>query len=174
MGGSIDLESTPGAGSTFRFTAVFADAGPGIETQPSNGNEAVPPGRPICVLLAEDNPVNQRLVRQLLEKTGHSVDIVATGTEAVARAAGQGFDLILMDVQMPDLDGFEATRLIRARENGENHVPIYAFTAHALRGDDQRCIEAGMDGYLAKPVRPEQLLNVVNTVAQKTPAPAQA
>jgi CheY-like chemotaxis protein/HPt (histidine-containing phosphotransfer) domain-containing protein len=120
------------------------------------------------VLLADDNRTNQRLVELLLEKDGHVVTSVSNGTEAVARAAEQRFDLILMDGQMPGMDGFEATAAIRARERGSGvHTPIVAMTAHAMPGDRENCLAAGMDHYLSKPIRPDDL---AATIAALVPA----
>jgi CheY-like chemotaxis protein/HPt (histidine-containing phosphotransfer) domain-containing protein len=109
-------------------------------------------------LVAEDNRVNQLLVVSLLEKEGHHVVTAANGNEALALLHGQHFDLVLMDVQMPKMDGFETTRLIRSMEKQSAcHLPIIAMTAHALQGDRERCLEAGMDAYVAKPVRAGEL-----------------
>ncbi len=114
--------------------------------------------RAMHVLLAEDNPVNQRLAARLLEKRGHRVTVANNGQEAIALHGHTSFDLVLMDVQMPLIDGLEATRMIRKREEGTGmHQPIVALTAHAIKGDQERCEAAGMDGYLAKPIRPEEL-----------------
>ncbi len=120
---------------------------------------------PLRVLLAEDSPVNQRLAIALLEKHGHSVTLANNGREAVAALDEQSFDLVLMDVQMPELDGLEATRQIRRREqdNG-HHVPILAMTAHALSGDRERCLEAGMDGYVSKPIRIQELFAAIESL----------
>jgi two-component system, sensor histidine kinase and response regulator len=110
------------------------------------------------ILLAEDNAVNQLLASRLLEKRGHRVTIVANGREAVLAAEKQAFDLILMDMQMPEMDGFEATEAIRKKEqSGSERVPIIALTAHAMKGDRERCLSHGMDGYLTKPIRPQEL-----------------
>jgi len=110
------------------------------------------------VLIAEDNLVNQRLAMRLLEKRGHQVTIAGNGREAVAAAEQDTFDLVLMDLQMPEMDGFEATAALRKREKETGiHLPIIALTAHALKGDRERCLEAGMDGYLSKPIRPQEL-----------------
>lgn len=110
------------------------------------------------ILLAEDNTVNQRLATRLLEKRGHRVTVANNGQEAVALVEQSHYDLVLMDVQMPLVDGLEATRAIRVREKETGiHQPIVALTAHAVKGDQERCEEAGMDGYLSKPIRPEEL-----------------
>ena len=114
--------------------------------------------RKLKVLVAEDNPVNQKVARTLLEKANHEVVVVETGIEVLAATEKESFDLILMDVQMPELDGVEATAEIRRRERGTGRrVPIVALTAHAMKGDRERFLEAGMDGYLAKPFNPHEL-----------------
>lgn len=110
------------------------------------------------ILVAEDNLVNQRLVVRLLEKRGHRVIVAANGKEALAALEKETFDLILMDVQMPEMDGFEATAAIRRKEKSSGlHQMIVALTAHAMKGDQERCLAAGMDGYLSKPIRPQEL-----------------
>jgi CheY-like chemotaxis protein len=115
------------------------------------------------ILLAEDNPVNQIVARRLLEGRGHQVVVASTGREAVEAVRREAFDLVLMDVQMPEMDGFEATAAIRCGEaNAGWHIPIFAMTAHAMKGDDERCRGAGMDGYLSKPVRPVELYAIVD------------
>jgi CheY-like chemotaxis protein len=108
---------------------------------------------PLRILLAEDNAVNQKVAVRMLEKEGHSVTVVANGREAVLAAERQTFDLILMDIQMPEMDGFDATRAIRKQEDGGKRTPIIALTAHAMAGDKERCLDAGMDGYVTKPIR---------------------
>jgi CheY-like chemotaxis protein len=124
------------------------------------------------VLLAEDNAVNQRLVARLLQKEGHAVTLAGNGREALAALEREAFDLVLMDVQMPELDGLEATRRIRRRERDTGgHVPVIALTAHAMKGDRERCLEAGMDAYVSKPVHPQQLFQAIGTLAPD-PAPA--
>jgi PAS domain S-box-containing protein len=127
------------------------------------------------VLLAEDNKINQLLASRLLGKRGHEVVIAETGRQVLAaleeRGSG-GFDLILMDVQMPDMDGFEATGMIRAREQSSGRrLPIIAMTAHSMKGDEERCLAAGMDGYVSKPIEVEQLFATIDTVLSGPPDP---
>ena len=108
--------------------------------------------------MAEDNIINQRLAQALLKKLGHIVIVANDGREAVDLFEAQAFDLVLMDVQMPRMDGFEATAMVRAKEmQTGTHVPIVALTAHAMTGDEQRCLSAGMDGYLTKPIQQKAL-----------------
>ena len=120
------------------------------------------PSSRLRILLAEDNPVNQTLATILLEKQGHTVVVAGNGKEALAAWEQQAFDLILMDVQMPEMDGFETTACIREREKGTGrHIPIIALTAHAITGDREHCLEAGMDGYVSKPIQAEQLFQAI-------------
>jgi CheY-like chemotaxis protein len=118
-------------------------------------------GRALNILLSEDNPVNQRLAIRLLEKAGHRVTLAGTGCEALEAwesAVAPGFDIVLMDIQMPEMDGMEATAAIRTREKKSGkHIPILAMTAHAMRGDKERCLASGMDGYISKPIHPDGL-----------------
>jgi CheY-like chemotaxis protein len=124
------------------------------------------------ILLAEDNLVNRTVAVRLLEKQGHSVEVAGNGREALARLSTESFDLVLMDVQMPVMDGFEATAAIRETEKttGE-HIPIIAMTAHSLKGDCERCIAAGMDGYISKPIHVGELLTEIGRLSS-TPARA--
>src|SRR5262249_56704176 len=116
------------------------------------------PERRLRLLLAEDNAVNQRLAATLLERRGHKVTIANNGREALDALAARSFDVVLMDVQMPEMGGFEATRVIRERERATGaHLPIIAMTAHAMKGDRERCLEAGMDEYLTKPLDSRRL-----------------
>jgi two-component system sensor histidine kinase/response regulator len=135
---------------------------------------ALPPQaatRGLRILLAEDNAVNQRLAVRLLEKHGHSAAVAASGREAVAAWGRGGFDLILMDIQMPEMDGFEATHAIRERERDTGgHIPIVAMTAHAMKGDRERCLEGGMDDYVSKPLQVEKLLAALRQARESTPA----
>jgi CheY-like chemotaxis protein len=120
------------------------------------------PDRSLKILLAEDNPVNQKLACRLLEKRNHIVTVVGNGKEALAALQDQAFDLVLMDVQMPEMDGMEATTILREREkDSEKHQPVVAMTALAMNGDRERCLAAGMDGYISKPIRPQQLDEVL-------------
>jgi len=114
------------------------------------------------ILLAEDNPINQKLALVLLQKVGFSVDTAENGLEAVEKVRSERYQAVLMDVQMPELDGFEATHQIRTWEGTERHTPIIAMTAHALKEDRDRCLDAGMDDYVSKPLEPQALLNVLD------------
>jgi PAS domain S-box-containing protein len=121
--------------------------------------------RPMRILLAEDNAVNQMLAVRLLEKRGHTVVVVANGKQAVAESESGRFDVVLMDVQMPLLNGFEATSAIRAREGaGGKHIPIIAMTAHAMKGDREKCLAAGMDAYVSKPVQAAEMFEAIASV----------
>jgi PAS domain S-box-containing protein len=168
MGGHIGLESRPGMGSTFFFTAVMqipSHARP----LPGKPAAALPvqqiTKRKMRILVAEDNSVNQRLAARLLEREGHTVQLAASGREAVEILARCEFDLVLMDVQMPDLDGVQAAATIREKERGSGkHVPIVAMTAQSGEADRARCLAAGMDGYLTKPVRITDLISKIQSV----------
>jgi CheY-like chemotaxis protein len=120
------------------------------------------------ILLAEDNRVNQLVASRLLQKSGHTVVVARTGKEALAaldEAGSGGFDLVLMDVQMPDMDGFETTGIVREREKASGfHLPIIAMTAHSMKGDAERCLAAGMDGYTSKPIQVEEVLATIDRV----------
>jgi two-component system, sensor histidine kinase and response regulator len=108
--------------------------------------------------------VNQLLATRLLQKRGHHVTVAANGREVLAAVHGESYDLVLMDVQMPEIDGIEATVTIRKNEQSTgNHLPVIALTAHAMKGDRARCLEAGMDGYLSKPIRPQELDDLLDT-----------
>jgi len=161
MGGELRVESEPGRGTTFFFSCVFpvAASGEGTlapplpETPRDVGADAG-----LRVLVAEDNAVNQLLMRRLLEKAGYRVVMADNGQAAVEACAREVFDLVLMDVQMPVMDGLQATVELRRREAGTGrHVPVIALTAHAMADDRARCLASGMDGYVTKPVEPRRL-----------------
>ncbi|HXG10085.1 MAG TPA: response regulator [Gemmataceae bacterium] len=144
-------------------------AAPPVSGSDTASDEAAPTARPLRILLAEDNAVNQRVVVRMLQKFGHTVVVAGNGREALTALRREPFDLVLMDVQMPEMDGFEATRAIRAGEEGlPRDVPIVALTAHAMKGDRERCLEAGMDAYLAKPVQQQELRWLVERLTAAT------
>ena len=123
------------------------------------------------VLLAEDNIVNQRLATRLLEKRGHRVTVAANGREALEALERESYDLVLMDVQMPEMDGMEATANLREMEKlTGRHQPVVALTAHAMKGDQELCLAAGMDGYLTKPIRPQELDELLEKYKRATVA----
>jgi len=180
MGGDIRVQSESGHGSTFHFTARFGVVPDSDEDKPTDtlslqnmvaavGTSASAPSTELYVLLAEDNVVNQRVAMRVLEKRGHKVTLATTGREAYEWFTRERFDLILMDVQMPDMDGIEATAAIRKLEKHTGgYTPIVALTAHTMKGDRERCIEAGMDGYINKPFEAAKLLEVVEAIAAQT------
>jgi len=176
MGGRIWFESEIGRGSTFHFSARLPKtASPQAEAAPvSPARAQVSSAEPrLTVLLAEDNAVNAMLGRKLIGAENCEVVHVANGLEAVRASASRAFDLVLMDLQMPEMDGIEATIRIRARDASVRRVPIVALTANAMAGDAERCIEAGMDGHLSKPIdraRLRALLEQIReTVRQGSP-----
>jgi CheY-like chemotaxis protein len=122
-------------------------------------------GRSLRILLAEDNVVNQLLASRLLERQGHNVVTAVDGRQALKRLERESFDLVLMDIQMPEVDGFEATAVIRKEElSTGKHLPIIAMTANAMEGDRDRCLAAGMDGYIAKPIQPSDLIEAIENL----------
>jgi signal transduction histidine kinase/ActR/RegA family two-component response regulator/plasmid stabilization system protein ParE len=165
MGGDLHAESRPGEGSTFTLELDLAVVRDVRRPDAQNGLSAqTPPSWPKAphVLVAEDNPVNQLVIARALERAGCVARIVADGSQALEAVAAEQFDAVLMDCQMPVLDGYEATRELRRREApGNGHVPVIAMTAHALAGAADECLAAGMDDYLSKPLRREQLHEVL-------------
>jgi CheY-like chemotaxis protein/HPt (histidine-containing phosphotransfer) domain-containing protein len=155
MGGDIGMRSQPGQGSTFWFTARFArrdEAGTAVPAAPASERA----GRP-RVLVVEDTPVNQKVAVAMLENLGYQADAVGNGLEAVEACSSAAYDAVLMDCQMPEMDGYKAAAWIRQREGPERRIPIIALTASVGQGDRERCLAAGMDDYLGKPARLQTL-----------------
>lgn len=175
MGGAVGLESEPGTGSRFWFTARLEPVAVPSSAGDRRGGAILSPQspRPIAarVLLAEDNRTNQEIALAMLEDTGYRVTSVESGRQALKALMGESFDLVLMDCSMPEMDGFEATRALRQQEMGSSHhIPIIALTANAMNGDRDRCLEAGMDDYVAKPFDRETLLAVLARWSQSSAA----
>ncbi len=171
MGGELSVQSVMGQGSTFSFTTRLAR-----QITPAENLTQVPVAqgatkravRPLRVLLAEDNPVNQMVARRLLEKHGHRATVASNGREVLDAVEQHVFDVVLMDLEMPEMSGLDAAATIRRREQETGkHIPIIAMTAHAMLGDREKCLAVGMDGYLSKPVRPDELNAALDNV---TPA----
>ena len=164
MKGYIWAESEVGKGSNFHFTAKFPIHKGEVENKeqkelPENDEQTPKLENKFDILLAEDNVINQKLIRLILEKRGHNISIVSNGREAIDILGKEKFDIILMDIQMPDMDGFHASRLIREKEvQTGGHIPIVALTAHALKGTKEKCLQAGMDDYISKPINTNELL----------------
>jgi CheY-like chemotaxis protein len=168
MGGRIWVESVPGEGSRFHFTAVLSM--PSTKTgQIRRATSTTPPKgtrdndlRRLRILLAEDNPVNQKVAVRILQKLGHRVEVASSGREALSALERGSFDIVLMDVQMPDMSGLEATAAIRYKEKASGeHLPIIALTAGAMQGDREKCLAAGMDDHMAKPFSSEALKSIL-------------
>ena len=169
MGGTMSAESAgPGRGSTFRFSirAPEASVPRSVPTSPAF-DSGTAERHPLRILLAEDNLVNQKLALRLLAQMGYRADVASNGVEAVEAVERQPYDVVLMDVQMPEMDGLEASRRLVQRAP-EGHRPrIVAMTANATQGDREMCIAAGMDDYLTKPIRVDQLVAALANVAPR-------
>jgi CheY-like chemotaxis protein len=179
MGGKIWVESALGDGSQFHFTANFGEGSAVVEAVSSTVPSklvATKTHKQLRVLLAEDNAVNQKIATRVLEKHGHDVTVAADERLALAALDRASFDVVLMDVQMPEMDGFEAIAVIRGRERETgSHLPFIAMTAHAMPGDRERCIAAGMDNYIDKPLKVAELialLEKLSDAAQQEVTPA--
>jgi CheY-like chemotaxis protein len=174
MGGRIWVESAVRQGSAFHFTARFGCASGRVAEVPGPAACRAVPTRALHVLLAEDNPINQKVATRMLANAGHAVTVAGDGRAALELIERERFDVVLMDVQMPDMDGLQATAAIRAREAVHGRrLPIVAMTAHAMKGDQERCLAAGMDAYVAKPVRRNELLAVLAQVVPESVPTAQ-
>ena len=189
MGGKIELESEVGKGSTFFFSLYMnIDVESATEKLVSSGqipvqhradetvqsvNRSSLQQSRLSLLLAEDHPVNQTLATRVLEKFGHTVSLAKNGTEAVRKWESGHFDVILMDVDMPEMNGYQATEIIRQKETGtDKHIPIIAMTAHAMQGAREECLHRGMDGYISKPIDTDALWKELNELSQWTKPPA--
>jgi CheY-like chemotaxis protein/HPt (histidine-containing phosphotransfer) domain-containing protein len=174
MAGRLEVESEPGKGSTFHFTAVFglAPALAATATRVLVAPDVSGPVRPLELLLAEDTPANQKVVAAILKKRGHAVTVACNGIEALELFPTRPFDVVIMDVQMPSMDGLQATSEIRQREISGERLPIIAMTAHAMARDRDRCLAAGADAYIAKPVDAVRLVELVEGLARRAAGPS--
>jgi signal transduction histidine kinase/CheY-like chemotaxis protein len=178
MGGTIGLDSVEGQGSTFRFTVTLQKQKQPAAVRPAPCRPAPLASRPLPragrILVVEDIAANQEVALAILAKLGHQADAAGNGIEALRALETAPYDLVLMDCEMPEMDGYEATRRIRQKEAalGKPRIPILALTAHAVSGDAEKCREAGMDDYLSKPIEPRKLSESVERWLAATPEPA--
>lgn len=171
MGGEVGVESEPDKGSTFWFRITLEEGRPEEADahlpHSNNVNTPLNLSNKLKILIAEDNQINQIVAKKILEKEGFEVDIVDTGKKALEAVRQNNYAFVFMDIQMPEMDGYEATREIRKIENNsDRHTPIIALTASAMEEDRERCLDAGMDEYLAKPIEKEELIRVLKNTAR--------
>ena len=172
MDGSIDVQSELGVGSTFWIEIPFREQPTTASSAPAprpRRSLTKPKAKNARLLIVEDNAINQLVAKQIVQGLGYSYEVAANGIEALRALEARGFAAVLMDCYMPDMDGFEATRELRRRENGHRHTPVIAMTAGAMAEDRERCVVAGMDDYVAKPVTRETLEHVLDRWASESP-----
>jgi signal transduction histidine kinase/ActR/RegA family two-component response regulator len=171
MGGKIGIISSKGRGSTFFFNLTLPQSAPPNQQKPPEETVATQIRAGVKVLLVEDNKVNQKVAMAILRKAGCEVEAVENGQNAIQQIRKAHYDVVLMDCQMPVMDGFEATAQIRAMRKPRGNIPIIAITAHAMKDDRQKCLDAGMDDYISKPVSRQALVSLINKHAGRPEMP---